>query len=393
VEWGGIELAVVPPPPGSGPADAQLEAVDRLPDGPILYYITRDSTRAMVVPVGEITDDGMARIETGDDPEAFGTRFIAAFLRQGSELTLFRGGRRAGTLIVDSAAVPAAGPCRRLPSARGHLELSGAAGDATEFLAMARTQAPEGRMLPGGALEPDRRMQVMGPILAERALRARSAQLPNWSLALRQIQPFPVSEARDPGFTATFLVDDELQVGNDDQGYSLFIVYTPQAQSGYDTAYVQFVDYPRAGKAAPRTIDFLDWDRDGSVELLLETFGVRDRWFQAVGKTDDRWRRILDDRCDAPPTAVAADSVAADSAAAGPATPRLPVTRPPATDSPRPRPRTQQAVPDLEPQVRLSVPGRPAPAPRDTQPDTAGGGAPPRSSPHTVDPPGPRPVS
>ena len=380
VEWGGVQVAISPPPPRAEAPQSELEAAERMPDGSILYYVRRDSAGAEVIPVGAINDDGMEAINPGEDPETFGNRFIAAYLRDGAEFTLFHRGRRAGTLIVDSAYIPTGNVCTRLPRATGPMELAGGAGEATEFLAMARTQAPDGRALPGDP-EIDRRMQVLGPIMAERALRARRAQLPNWSNALRQIFPFPTSEARDMAFTATFLVDDELQVGNDDLGYSLFLVYTPEA-TGYDTAYVSFTSYPQAGKAAPRAIDFLDWDRDGSPELLLEVYGTRTRWFEAVGRGDDGWTRLLQDRCVAPAPTVAADSAAADSAAAGTAPqqrpasqpparptqqqapPRQPATTPattPATDS---VPTTQAAItlPDIQPLIRLSIPGqRPRP--------------------------------
>ncbi len=321
VEWGGLDVAVVPPPPKAGPTIGGIEAGDELPQGPILYHVIRDSLETTMIPVGEIVDDGLRPIPIADDPTAFGDRFITAFLREGAEFTLFHHGRRAGTLMVDSAAVPTGSYCRPLPRATGSMELSGGSDEAIEFLAMARTQAPQGQTLPGGELSVEGRMQIVGNILAERALRARSAQLPNWSRARRQLQPFPVSETRDLGFTATFLVDDELAVGNDDQGYSLYIVYTPQAQAGYDTAYVSYTSYTAEGKAAPRTIDFLDWDRDGSVEILLEVFGTRNSWYAAVGPDGDEWSRTFEDRCDERAEPVIPDTTATDTAAAARSTP------------------------------------------------------------------------
>ncbi len=298
VEWGGLDMTVVRPPPTVGPADeTELDAVDRLPDRPILYHVTRDGDRATVVPVGEIGDNGMEAIRFGDDPDAFGARFIAAFLRQGSEFTLFRHGRRAGTMIVDSAYVPPGDVCRRLPRGSGIVELAGAAGEATEFLAMARTQAAPGTVMPGRTLQPERRMEVVGNIMAERVLRARRAQLPNWAVARRQLQPFPVAGTQELGFTATFLVADQMQIGGDDNGYSLFVLYTPQPPAGYDTAYVSYTSYPDDGKAAPRVIDFLDWNRNGQVDLLLEVYGTQSSWFEAVGLVNDEWRRLFQERC------------------------------------------------------------------------------------------------
>lgn len=294
VEWGGVDLSVVPPPPKAGPGLGTIEA-GGLPQGPILYHVTRDSARLTLTPVGEVVDQELRPIEPGDGLETFQDRFISTFLRASAEFTLFHNGRRAGTLRVDSAWV-AADACRPLPRASGNAEMGSDVEDVTEFLAMARTQAPEGRMI-GQQIQVGSRMQVVGNILAERALRARDAPLPDWSRARRQIQPFPVSETRDLAFTATFLVDDELVVGHDDEGYSLFIVYTPRAQTGYDTAYVDYTSYTAEGKAAPRTIDFLDWDRDGHVELLLEVLGTRDAWYTAVGRDDDGWTVLFEDRC------------------------------------------------------------------------------------------------
>jgi hypothetical protein len=311
VEWGGIDMSVVRPPPTAAPVDEEeLAEIERLPDRPILYHVTRGPDRVIVVPVGEVGDDGLEPIHAGEDPEAFGSRFISAFMRQGSEFTLFRNGRRAGTVIVDSAYVPGADVCRRLPRATGTVEIAGAAGDATEFLAMARTQAPPGTVMPGRTLQPERRMEVVGNILAERALRARRAQLPNWAVARRQLQPFPLANAQDLGFTATFLVGDQFQVGGDDNGYSLFILYTPQAPTGYDTAYVNFTSYPVDGKAAPRVIDFLDWNRNGHSDLLLEVYGTRSSWFEAVGRVGDRWRRTFRDQCTVPGRVVPAPGAA-----------------------------------------------------------------------------------
>jgi hypothetical protein len=326
VEWGGLDVTVIRPPPTAPPVDEEVQAVDRLPDRPILYYVNRTTDRVTVVPVGEIDDERVEPIHMGDDPEAYGARFIAAFLRQGSELTLFRHGRRAGTVIIDSAYVPTADVCRRLPRGVGTVELAGTAGDATEFLAMARTQAPPGTVMPGRTLQPERRMEVVGNILAERALRARRAQLPNWAVARRQLQPFPVAGTQDLGFTATFLVGDQLQTGGDDNGYSLFILYTPQAPTGYDTAYVNYTSYPVDGKAAPRVIDFLDWSRNGHVDLLLEVFGTRSSWFEAVGRVGNEWRRTFRDQCDVPGSVVPRPAteepeVPTDGAATQPAPP------------------------------------------------------------------------
>jgi hypothetical protein len=387
VEWGGLDVAVVPPPPKTAPISSDIEAGEELPQGPILYHVTRDSVRTTMVPVGTVQDQELVPIRPGADPAEFGERFITSFLRADAEFTLFRNGRRAGTLIVDSAYVPVSGVCRPLPVALGDVELSGDAGESSEFLAMARTQAPEGRSLAGVSMEPERRMRVVGPILAERALRARGVPLPNWSRALQQIQPFPVAESRDLAFTATFLSDDLLQVGNDDQGYSLFVLYTPQAQTGYDTAYVDYVSYTASGKSAPRVIDFLDWDRDGHAELLLQVFGTRQAWYRALGSESGDWQQTFEDLCDpslaAAPDTVTVDTTAADSTPAPTPVPARPQQQTPAPGQTPARPQAPPAdtqappdtsraaiIPDIQPAIQLLTP---LPTPRTTPPDTGGG--------------------
>jgi hypothetical protein len=325
VDWGGVDVAVVPPPP-RGTAlegnDAERE-LGPLPSGPVLYYVRTDSAGGMIVPVGEIGGDSLIPLGAGADAELYGARFISEHLRRGAEFTLFRRGSRVGTLVVQSAGVPASARCRRLPVGRGTLEMiardSSLAG--VEFLALAKATAPEGRRA-GIPVRATGGMMRVAPILAERALRARNSQLPgNWSAAMAQIQPFPVSSSGDAGIASTFLVDDQLAVGNDDTGYSLFMIAVPRRDlTGYDTVYVDQSRYESGGKRAPRVIDFLDWDRDGGAELLLEVYGTTRSWYETVGPVNEtRWRRGFAERCDeAVESAVAAaDSATRDTVEAG----------------------------------------------------------------------------
>src|SRR5919108_4494506 len=186
-----------------------------------------------------------------------------------------------------------------LPTATGTLELSGGV-TATEFLALARAEAPS---LPRRLSPPEttgRMRTIVGPILAERIMRARHAELPaNWTRANKQVIAFPSATSADDSFAATFLVGDELALGGDNEGHSTFFIAAPNtSQTGYDTVFVSFRNYRETGKAAPRVIDFLDWNRDDSPELLLQVYGVNDTWFEAVGRgRGDQWRRIFYDRC------------------------------------------------------------------------------------------------
>lgn len=322
VNWGGADFAVVPPPPQTqSPANTVAAAgdsavVERLPEGPILYYAVPSGSGGVMVPIAEIDGDTLRSMRAPNDPAAFATRFIAEHMRQGSEFVLFRNGTRVGTLVVETAqASPlTTGECAVVPRATGSLELSSAALDAREFLAMSKLQAPQVVAATAASLAPSRNMQVVAPILAERLMRARRASLPgNWQRAMAQLKTFPLGSGGETAYATTFLVGDTLGPGLDAEGYSIFYIGTPSAAS-FDTTFVDYRPYPEGGKAAPRVVDFLDWDRDEQAELLLQVYGVDDVWFEALGTDDSgRWRRIFRDRCEgaaAPPvpTAVLTDS-------------------------------------------------------------------------------------
>lgn len=300
VNWGGADVAVVPPPPVTRGVSIDGEAgEERVPQGPVLFYVAAAAGGATMVPVGEISSDSLIAIRSTHDPAAFANRFIAEHMRQGAEFALFREGARVGTFVVQGTEVPPPQACPFLPRARGILQLSAGAEQVPEFLAIAEPYAPEISRRAGPPPEISRNMQVLAPILAERLLRARRAQLPgNWQRAMAQLKPFPITGAASPGYATTFLVSDTLATGGDDNGYSLFYVGVP-AQFSYDTAYVVFTDYPSGGKAAPRVIDFLDWNRDEQPDLLLQVYGVRDAWFEAVSRNRrGQWRRVFRDRCE-----------------------------------------------------------------------------------------------
>ncbi len=318
MSWGGADLTIVPPPPRPTglPEPGVASGPEQLPSGPILYRVTAGSAGASLVPIGEIAGDSLAVIRASADPRTFNESFIAEHMRQGAEFALFRGGIRAGTFIAQSASTEST-TCGLRPRAQGLLELGEESRTVTEFLALEKVQAPQVARRNEERLDATRTMRVLAPLFADRILRAHGLALPsNWDRALAQLQPFAVPNAQDAGFTATFLVADTLGMGLDDEGHAVFFVAVP-ARLSYDTVFVDVRDYSTGGKAAPRLIDALDWDRDDSLELLLEVYGTQDSWIEAIGRDGDgNWRRIFAGRCEAPPPvpdSIDADTTQADS--------------------------------------------------------------------------------
>jgi len=307
VSWGGAHFSVVAPPPGARSAAADDATTDepvdeQTPTGPILYFVRAAGDQALLVPVAEIARDSLRPIAAAQNWELYGQRFIAQHLRQGTEFTLFHHGERAGTFVLQSAQIPGENVCPRPPRATGTLELTSNAREIGEFLALAKTYAPAGgRRQTATSLQPDRRIPLQASILAEHALRARGARLPNnWQRAMTDLRVFSTTGSADPAFAATFTVGDSTGREPNPAGYSIFLIAQPRPQVGYDTTYVEFIDFATSGRAVPRVVDYLDWSNSGGTGLLLEVTGTGETWFEAVGLENGRWRHLLRTRCEEP---------------------------------------------------------------------------------------------
>jgi len=302
VGWGGADIAVVPPPPKAAvqSANGNTDGEERLPEGPILFYVVPNQGGGTMVPVGEIAGDSLIPLHAKKDAAVYAGRFIAENMRRGAEFALFSNGAHVGSFVVQSAATPNAQACPAVPQAQGTMQLSAGTEKIPEFLAIAKTHAPEIHRQIAFETTPSRNMQVVAPILAEKMIRARHAELPgNWARAMSQLKPIPVANQQNPGFAATFTVGDELRVGDDNNsGYSVFYVAVPGATYGYDSVYVKFTNNATDGKASPRVVDVLDWNRDGQADLLLQVYGKTNTWFEAVSRdSHGKWRRTFRDAC------------------------------------------------------------------------------------------------
>ncbi len=303
VSWGGVDFDVVPPPeqaPASAGEAAEVATAPDivLPRDPVLFVVRSRLDGAVMRPLAAVGADGFEAIAMEEAPDGYWRRFVTELMRQGSEFSLYRDGRRAGTFLLSSAEVGATAGCAASAVADGTVELAPGVPPEGDFLAL-----PEGALPPTLDPPPDSsaraalrsRNRQLGPILAERLLRARGAGLPgNWQAALAQAIGFPTPRGAR-GLVATLLVGDTLGPGLDDQGYALFFLATPsedRSGTGLDTTYTDFSDYPQTGKSAPRVVDYLDWDADGWPGFVLEVFGTSGSRFEMLTRDGDGdWTR------------------------------------------------------------------------------------------------------
>jgi hypothetical protein len=299
VTWGGADVQFVPPPPPMAAdqiePDAQAFAEFGLPSGPLVFYLTEGPTGGwQLTPVAEIVGDTMRTIRrpANVSPEAYEGRFRETVIPIGAQFEVFRRGARVGTFIAQSY-----GPITTcgVPTAIGNTTVVAAAADAKDFLAYRQGLSPTVR---GEYVAP----QLTGPIrtyasiVAERLILDAGLPRPrSWPGAQRDLQPIDVISGGHPEMAATYLVGDSLAVGPaDPNGYSVFYLADYETQRGYIPIYTDVRDYRRTGKAAPRLIDYLDWDGVEGAEILLKVFGRTDSWFEVLSQRSGEWKKVYE---------------------------------------------------------------------------------------------------
>jgi hypothetical protein len=298
VEWGGASVNVVaPPPPGAGEAVAPEPGTVAglgLPTGRVLFHVVRsgNGTDAQLIPVAEISGDSLRTLRrpSGVSPQAFEERFRAAVMEPGAQFVLFRRGAEVGTLTVGAPA--AITPCG-VPTASGTANTVAAAAAEREFLAFRKGLAPEVR----GEYSPpqvDGTIQRYASLVAERLVLANGLQRPrSWPGAQRDLQALDAVRGGHPEMAATYLVGDNLGIGPaQPDGYSVFYVADYEQRAGYTPVYQEVRDYDKTGKGAPKVVDHLDWNGAGGAEILVQVFGQRESWYEAVSRDRGTWRRV-----------------------------------------------------------------------------------------------------
>jgi hypothetical protein len=301
VAWGGIDVEVRPPPAApegvnEGDDAASTEDGPVNVDGPILLAGTRDGARASLVVVGELLPEGLSAFPDPRFPEDI--ERLAGLTATGSTWILFSEGVRVGRLIADGSA-PADVFCGDRTEISGVVELVPDAAPAQRFLALS---APDAEDRPYEEFRPiqhvyDQRVATIA--IAGEAIPRAGAPWPEGGVldARDHIHAFQLRNILGQTVAATFVAQDELAVGPPRQGaYALFML-GHQAGAEYREAFTWYRAVDTEGKGAPRYFDHLDWNGDGSDEILLDVFGSNRRWFAVLSQRSGSWVRTFQDAC------------------------------------------------------------------------------------------------
>ena len=307
VEWGGASVDVVtPPPPGPGEAaapDPGSVAGLGLPTGRVLFHVIRgdNGTVAQLIPVAEISGDSLRTLRrpSGVSPQAFEDRFRRAVMDSTMQFVLFRRGAEVGTLTVQGRG--AITPCG-VPTGVGQLSTVAAAAGEREFLAFRKGLAPDviGEYMPP---QVEGTIQRYASLVAERLVLQNGLQRPrSWPGAQRDLQALDLVRGGQAEMAATYLSGDNLGIGPaQPEAWSVFYVADYQQRAGYTPVYTEVRDYSKTGKGAPKVVDHLNWNAAGGSEILVQVFGQRESWYEAVSRDRGTWRKAWEaGRCREP---------------------------------------------------------------------------------------------
>jgi len=219
----------------------------------------------------------------------------------GQELIVFDQGSRIGTFTVSSQLGTTSDYCPPRAQALGFLELIPSASEVQRFLAL---EEPQGLEWPRGQYHVwavERAHRTAAQNLGGEALNQLGAPWPAGLQNIRQdLQVFQLPDGEGLSVVATFLFQDQLVVGpTSDASYSLLVLGELRGNR-FDRTFTWFRPVADEGKGAPRFFSWMDWDRDGEEEILLEVLGVESRWWAALDRENGRWSLTFQDSCGAP---------------------------------------------------------------------------------------------
>ncbi len=296
VIWGGADVQIVPPPPPASAiqieSDATVFTEFGLPAGPVLFHLVQNEGTTSLIPVAEVGASsvrGLAR-PSGVSQEAYESRFRQTVLPLGAQFEVFRRGARVGTFVAQ-----ANGPATAcgVPTVTGNLTVVAAAVDAGEYLAFRQGLAPQVR----GDYSPPQitgSIRTYASIVAERLILQAGLPRPRtWQGAQRDLQAIEVMPGGHPEMAATYLVGDDLAVGQGSpEGYSVFYIADYETQRGYMPAYSEVRDYRVTGKGAPKLVDYVNLDEAEGPEIIAQVFGTSQSWYDVFGYRNGEWTKV-----------------------------------------------------------------------------------------------------
>lgn len=297
VIWGGADVQIVPPPPPIVAADLEGDstavAEPGLPTGPLIFHLVdTEGGGSQLIPIAEIASDGLRPVlpPGSVDQATYEARFRETVIPIGSQFDVFRRGVRVGTFVAQ-----ANGPLTQcgVPTVVGNNTVVAAAVDASEYLAFRQGLAPESRG-DFAALQVTGPIRTYSAIVAERLILQAGLPRPrSWTGAERNLQPIDPISGGHPEMAATYLVGDNLGIGAPEPaGYSVFYIADYETQRGYMPVYSEVRDYRSTGKAAPRLIDYANWDGAEGMELMIQVFGRTQSWYEVVGLRNGEWQKV-----------------------------------------------------------------------------------------------------
>lgn len=307
VSWGGFEIgfralgpdSVAPPP---DPVEVSVSDPSSAVLGPLLYAGVREGSRGRVFPVGEITQEGLRPLPSGQEGQETVQLLLESRLAPGTELKLFHQGVRTGTMEVENTDLAEDPYCGAPFQATGHLQLTPDAARIQRFLALEEGPGQGFSFEPFSELQSVYDQRVASLNLGAEAIPLVGARWPESLLEIRRdLQVFQLPGGEAPSVLATFLYQDQLRVGpapND--AYSLLVLGEPRGSS-FRLTYSWYRPVDSQRKGAPRFFSRLDWDGDGDQEILLEILGEENRWFAALNRGPGGWLLTYQDPCGAPP--------------------------------------------------------------------------------------------
>jgi len=286
------------PPSAATERPADTPPPPPVPTGPILLAGVRAGDTASLATVGEVRGDGLQALPTDAETPGFLVELNRVRFAPGTELVLFAAGARVGRLTVTGTGVDAERFCAPKATVRGIVEMLPGAAQVRRILALADTAATHRPYTPLRAIETDYAQRTGSLAMASAAVPRLGAPWPPSLLEARaDVQAFQLPESEAPSVAATFLYNEELAASEPGpNAYSIFLTGTRTA-AGYVTDYTWYRRVDADGKGAPRYLDHLDLNGDGSSEILLDVFGARNRWYAVLARRNGTWVRSFQDPC------------------------------------------------------------------------------------------------